>query len=1628
MVTDGVGDAALAAADAGAAGAEAAGAAGVEAGEAAGAEAAEAAAADGAGDVASQAAEDAEETAADAESSVGQRAAQAARNGVTKGARVIKGVGKSAVKRIIGSPLKTLLGSVLIADGIGTITSGGYAAGSDAAGGVTAEKHWRNLLKAAVKSSKHPIAQYDSTSPIETYRNTPSMIMTCVDGEENCFRPVAAPTASKFEPAGDDDDKWGSVPGMLPTQTFASQIGCHTVFENDFGNFKDGLTAFQAPVFETTISQTQTTYPRITYQVIPSSIVRSHTGGALYHAGNTTHTYDPIVERRYNRCSMCALFTGYSPYTPPVDACTMPMPPDGTTKKMRYKIKDNAVYDYEAADKLADVQWDKVNKVTMTFRSGGEQTRTWTKGTPDSAGAVAVQRLLGRNLTSQGSPLDRPGCLGETSSLTSSCEFDVGLRVKPTQDIQCIDNTSTFTGACINPMWANDRRIIFPSNRAFDRNAELVSYCANVFSSGDGGELFSDAFYDTILTSQRGYQPLYNSSAAQFVQCANDRLSIEERIDFCKGSATALSGSAAVLGLRAAGRTDISQVCNFVLRQCIIYPEDPGGWTISRVVEALKDRGVVDEPFTLLYVPVAFGVVVNVPIYATAVATTLYNSPENAKADAFAEAAAREPVFTDINVTWSASDKLVQGMCPPGGPRVSQQATYFGLLWAILEGMSADGQAYTVISFDGLAQNKRDQRTVYSRAKVYPTMAETEIKTGLQKFVIRSAFDKDAGAAAAAMRPQLAGRFSPIDLVFAGDPPKGAAACTRFLTEAELTLSGVEFRQDSAGCLALPIGRRAPVIATGQSVGGTLFHYTKCRGCPAHGLVARGLDTSVYRDRVSENVDVGGSAMVGTTLRLAWPDGDACSDRAMACSNLNSFSGIALALARTQGDAEVVGCPAAGTSGRCYAEAQREPTYIVYANEKDRPMFSWYTRQRPAHCSNNATGYSSTVCFQGYQWDVSGGNWTGTSLVRADVPDASFPMINENRIVNESVCVTSKAFQSTSANSSDPGEHPVLLTIDDMYRNGSGLLVPPWFGFDGATVAIDSQVTVANETGPSTGKFLTLLVDHGKLAASATGRMILRGDAMVLNNTIYFVYSYTYPVAANRPGRLQLADTIDLTEAHAFNATEFPNGTQVRGARTEALEPCAPESFVVFSDGAVFRGDSADAQAAKYALISSLTHKCSAVGCLGGIDTQYSVPRCASAFPMDYTADGGRFFFWYGTMTDTSAEIFGVKQDGSPGTVGLGWAVKGGEAIAGTATRMLEPVGGTGDKCYQRPTAGDSTRIVTARPCDALLAEQQWLLVGDGPFFRVEVPGDPYTCIFRNGTGGGDAILAPCPACAVGSGSLLVGLPDPAPKLPRLVDPAPVTTENRPSVQRGAMAVPLSLDNPRLFLEVNTTSGMCMCAGSPAVYNCSCNLLRITKEDVVGATGDAGVCKHAIGPLLAACDKFGGGLAAVDGYKAAMTVACLALEKDPTRRFAGDQEGRGAMFECSPERNMLHVIDPGDYFVDGEEIVGLGTSGISAVVSKVYLQPYDTAIPSVVTAPYSLEVNVTDLLAPFGGTIHQLAVQSFSTEASIWAGVIIEMSIIGAVVLLQVCLLSRPASQVETAMTKVSMRMAKKNE
>jgi len=463
VLTDGVGDAALVAVDAGTAAAEAGTVAAEGAVEGAAEGAAEAGLTDAAaatGDIAEtnldEAAAAAEEegaaTAAEAESSVASRAASAAKNGVTRTARGLKGIAKSSLKQIRGHPIRTLLGSVLIADSIGKITSGTTSPSADAAGAVTAFKHWRSILKAGIKSSVHPIARYDTIDVDKTYDSIPSMIFTCIDGEDKCFRSPGQKVNGKF--GQDDDDWWKYMPGMLPTQTFASQMGCHTIFEGN-GDFKQNMAGFSATVFNTSISQRQTKFPRVTFMTIPASAIRKYTDGSLYHSGTKNSTYRPFVEERYHKCSLCALYSGYAENTPSVSECIMPLPPDLRKRRMRYRIKDTSVYDFSAVDLLKNVTWGNVSTVEMTFYQGGIQKKTFSKSNGNTNEAQLVQRLLGRNLTHPDNRLTNPGCLGDTSSMTSMCGFDNSLRVKPTQAVECVDNTSTFNGACINPIWAS---------------------------------------------------------------------------------------------------------------------------------------------------------------------------------------------------------------------------------------------------------------------------------------------------------------------------------------------------------------------------------------------------------------------------------------------------------------------------------------------------------------------------------------------------------------------------------------------------------------------------------------------------------------------------------------------------------------------------------------------------------------------------------------------------------------------------------------------------------------------------------------------------------------------------------------------------------------------------------------------------------------------------------------------------------------------------------------------------------------------------------------------------------------------------------------------------------------------
>ena len=99
------------------------------------------------------------------------------------------------------------------------------------------------------------------------------------------------------------------------------------------------------------------------------------------------------------------------------------------------------------------------------------------------------------------------------------------------------------------------------------------------------------------------------------------------------------------------------------------------------------------------------------------------------------------------------------------------------------------------------------------------------------------------------------------------------------------------------------------------------------------------------------------------------------------------------------------------------------------------------------------------------------------------------------------------------------------------------------------------------------------------------------------------------------------------------------------------------------------------------------------------------------------------------------------------------------------------------------------------------------------------------------------------------------------------------------------------------------------------------------------------------------------------------------------------------------------MLDPGSNFVDREEFVDF--PGLRALTSKYVLQPHRTAFPSTVIAPYSLGINATALLEPFGSHIHRVAVQGFDSGPVVWAGVITEVVFICVALFVQCCLCGR---------------------
>ena len=1528
--------------------------------------------------------------------------------------------------------LKTLglnkkTGLMLGLDFAGTVASG-KAAGPDDSGSVSLSHNWRSLLRAQLASNPHPLKQETQQDPNASYFNFPSMIFTCLDGKAECFADPETVSTTKFSTR--DKDYWMFEPGMLPTQTLATQLGCHTAFEQDGGKFKADIEALEASTVNTVVYRQRGSdgFPQVKFSVVDSDVVRGITGSYLYYAGDKERTYLPFVPRKLHKCSLCHLYTGYFAKTHRVDECKV-LNDANEERHMRYKLDDTTPQDRYGTGFFAQesVDLSKAKEVRLEFTINAQTVeRVWKRNanpvnTHEIESGVDVQRLLGINLTHYGSRLTKGACIGDTSSLGSKCFFDSKLRVHPTNKITCVDNTTQYAGACINPLWVNDKRLYFKSSPDFDARAEKVSYCANKFGS-TATTLFDDDLYDDVVDGRA--QSLYDETRNTYVHCADDLLSDNERKQFCKGSDRALGGSRAAMGLRPTARLTIEQVCDFGRNRCILYPEDPV-WTISLVMQELRKRPV-EATVELVMVPVNFNVLVNIPLFATIVDTTWFNDPLSADAEAFFEAAAVEPLFQAINVSWGASRILADGFCAAGGPATEDTSTFMALLWAVVELMSPDGKLYSVVSFDSSTATKNaftNQRLEYAESVVYPDVHEANIRNGAQKIVVRSAFDAETGIRAAQFAPAYAGRFAKArPIKFEGKPISGGDTCTRFFSQATTTFINVEFYQDGPGCQDLAANERAPVVAFGDDVSQSTWIGTRCFGCPVHGLLARGFDTTEESNFLAQDVNVAGTAMVDTTLRLHWRD---CGEdvTALECANLDFFAGVSLALARTEGNAAVVGCAAAGTNSRCFAESERDVPFVVSIDQQGQPIESWVEGIRPTACNDTCDFDADTVyCDQAYEWRC-----VDNTLAAERVFNASNTFGTGNgRILANGTCT------EVDAGTTIPLLRRRLL---EFYPEK----LPPWVGWAGGT-------TVSFQDPPYEGT--TLFVEHDdtlrfgdrftfdcfSACADITAETACENPCTYDNETcsggalsqdncndvIFHVVGYEFPTEVNESGRLQISRSYngtainfdgggsETTMTGGETGVETQNlttalifGTPLVSTRKVADGPCAPEDLAVLSDGALFAEDDVAAQLVQYEAAVTLTHRCSTLGCPGAVDNTDEIPVCRTELP---SVDASGFFMWHTFLEIPEAAVFSMPHTTSPGFIRMEYRVKplssdaedalSADRLLGVRLRQLHSVDDE-TKCLQRVGTEIQSDV-----CQQGIESQLWLLVPSGMFARIEVPNDPYTCLYA---AGGDNLtatdlsLVPCPPCFVGSGPHVVGLADlDATTLPKTdFDPGNGANTGKPDT----LLIPISTTEPR-GLSVNVTSGLCLCDDSFlfSAYACPCNLANRRSIDL-GAD-----CSPAVGMLLASCGKLGAGLAAVNGYKRDMRAACALIR--PGTRYNGKLRGRGALFECNAKGDMVHVMDPGTAFADREEIEGL--PGLVGVVSKVVMQPYRASYPFIVLAPSALEINVTSLLQPFGDHLHTLAVQGFNSGPTVWLGVIIELTFIFVAVLLQCFLCARP--------------------
>ena len=259
----------------------------------------------------------------------------------------------------------------------------------DDAGSVALSHNWRSLLRAQLASNPHPLKQETQQDPNASYFNFPSMIFTCLDGKAECFADPERVSTESFDSR--EQDYWMYEPGMLPTQTLATQLGCHTAFEQDGGKFKADIEALKEETVNSVVYRQRGSdgFPQVKFSVIDSDVVRGMTDSFLYYAGDKERTYLPFVPRQLHKCSLCHLYTGYFAKTHRVDECKL-LNDANEERHMRYKLDGDTTpqdrYGTGFSPRRASTcprQSGSGSSLRSTRRrSSASGSGTWTRPTP----------------------------------------------------------------------------------------------------------------------------------------------------------------------------------------------------------------------------------------------------------------------------------------------------------------------------------------------------------------------------------------------------------------------------------------------------------------------------------------------------------------------------------------------------------------------------------------------------------------------------------------------------------------------------------------------------------------------------------------------------------------------------------------------------------------------------------------------------------------------------------------------------------------------------------------------------------------------------------------------------------------------------------------------------------------------------------------------------------------------------------------------------------------------------------------------------------------------------------------------------------------------------------------------